>query len=300
MNSISNRPQFVFVTDGRLLRPTLFAMYGLLRHLSGPGTVHFWGHNLGAADWAAVERVATVNASASLQCLALEASDLAGAKGPTSHISAATMGRLHIPAKLSGRVLYLDGDIQVVGDLAPLFTLDLQGQPIAAVRDFVVAKWFSRVPMSSRVAKRMDALRKVLRQDDVSNYFNAGVLLIDTDAVRSDPVLLSAFNDVARASAFPSGDQDYLNLLLHKRTHLLNPAYNSSWGRSDRQRAFAQILNGDAEETRAMKDTIVHFHGPRKPWMRSLSSLLSWRAPAILRYWRDLRQFRRSYHDLAP
>jgi lipopolysaccharide biosynthesis glycosyltransferase len=46
---------------------------------------------------------------------------LAGAQPVGSYISAVAMGRLIIPRKLTGRVLYLDGDVRVTADVSQLF-----------------------------------------------------------------------------------------------------------------------------------------------------------------------------------
>jgi len=66
-------PQIAFVTDRGFLKPTLVAMWGVLRHLSVPGIIHFWGDGLRDEDWEAVHRVASKNPAVSLNCLALMA-----------------------------------------------------------------------------------------------------------------------------------------------------------------------------------------------------------------------------------
>jgi len=294
-------PQIAFVTDRGFLKPTLVAMWGVLRHLSVPGIIHFWGDGLSEQDWEAVRRVAATNPDVTLNCLALSADELSGAKGPTAHISAATMGRLHIPARISGRVLYIDGDTQVVGDVAPLFSLDLNGCPIGAVRDCVVAKWSARnLKVRAKCLARISELQGLMEQADISRYFNAGVLLLDTDAIRAEPELHKAMRDLVRASAFPLGDQDHLNNVFRGRVHLLNPAYNSSWRDAPRQRRHIARLGGDAGESRALRDVIVHFHGPEKPWKRPRRDVWKSRARAVWRYRREMQIYAQSYPDLVP
>lgn len=86
-------PQIAFVTDRGFLKPTLVAMWGVLRHLSVPGIVHFWGNGLDEKDWDSVRRVAEINPNVTLSCLALSALDLEAAKGPTEYITGTAMGR---------------------------------------------------------------------------------------------------------------------------------------------------------------------------------------------------------------
>lgn len=294
-------PQIVFVTDHGFLKPTLVAMWGVLRHLSVPSIIHFWGDGLSEQDWEAVHRVASTNPSVTLNSLSLTSADLEGAKGPTAYISAASMGRLYIPARISGRVLYIDGDTQVVGDVAPLFGLDLKGCPIGAVRDCVVAKWSSRsLKVREKCLPRVRELQELMQQSDISRYFNSGVLLLDTDAIRAEPELHQAMQDLVRASACPLGDQDHLNNVFRDRVHLLNPAYNSSWSRAARQRRHIARLGGDVEESKSVPDIIVHFHGPEKPWKRPRRDLWKHRARAVWRYRREMQQYVQSYPDLAP
>lgn len=294
-------PQIVFVTDRGFLKPTLVAMWGVLRHLSVPGIVHFWGNGLDEQDWGSVQRVAETNTNVSLNCLAMSDIDFEAAKGPTEHITATTMGRLFIPSRLSGRVLYIDGDTQIVGDVAPLFSMDLKGSPIGAVRDYLVTKW-SIDSLSSRddVPSRIRQIQQLLSNNEVSQYFNAGILLIDTDAIRADAELLNAMQDVALASSYPMGDQDHLNLVFLNRVHLLNPSYNSTWDRAKKQRQQIAQLGGSAEETKSLRNTILHFHGAQKPWKVARYDLWKRRARAVWNYRREMREFGRIYPDLMP
>ncbi len=296
-----NLPQIVIVSDSGFLKPSLITMWGLLKHISVPGILHFWGDNLTADEWEAVARVARTNPSVELRCLKLTASELLDAKCPTEFISAAAMGRLYIPKKLSGRVLYLDGDTQVVGDVAPLFSLDMRGHPVAVVRDYVVAKWSTRgLKVNDRCQSRVVELQTLMESADVSAYFNSGVLLLDTEAIRADPGLLNAMCDVARASSFPLGDQDHLNNLFRGRVHFLNPAYNSSWSRTTKQRRHIGRLGGDAGEKAKIPNIIIHFHGPQKPWKKLRYNLWSQRTRAAWRYRYDLKQYLKNFPDLAP
>ncbi|MCA0922747.1 glycosyltransferase family 8 protein [Pseudooceanicola nanhaiensis] len=275
--------QVVLITDGGLLRPTLFTMWSMLRHSSEQLKVHFWGDGLTTEEWKAVETVASGASNCDFHPRAITPDELAGAQSQASHISAATMGRLFIPRHLSGRVLYLDGDVAVTGDVAPLRKLGLAGKPLGAVRDFMTAKRASR--------RERDA--------PPAEYFNAGVLLMDCDALRNRPEGLDRLEDVAHASSLRMGDQDHLNLLYPGEAHLLNPAYNSSWGRTAEQRGFVRRLGGHASESALLPDVMVHFHGPKKPWKRDRFDLWSQRARAVRAYRRDMGAYTRAYPALS-
>lgn len=298
---VNMQPQIVFITDRGFLKPTLVAMWGALRHLSLPGIVHFWGNGLTDEDWKAVERVAKINPKVTLNCLALADSDLAEAKKPTKYITETAMGRLYIPSRLSGRVLYIDGDTQIIGDVAPLFSLDMKGALIGAVRDyFITARHMHNRNPREKVAKRVRELQGILGQNDISKYFNSGVLLMDTDTIRAHTELLEDMQDIIRASSHPLGDQDHLNRIFLNRVHLLNPAYNSSRGRAEVQRRQINRYGGATEETKSMKNIIIHFHGAEKPWKVARYDLWRRRARAVWNYRRELREYGLLYPDLVP
>lgn len=137
-------PRIVLITDEGMLKPTLFTAWTMLRRFKGNAELHFWGYSLDDWQWESVAHVASCNPEVALRPLRLQAADLAGATPVGDYISEVAMGRLFIPSKLSGRVLYLDGDVRVTADLSPLFSLDMRGHPLAAVRDYVVSSWMEK------------------------------------------------------------------------------------------------------------------------------------------------------------
>lgn len=281
-----------FVTDRGLLEPTLVSMWSLLRHLSRPCEMHFWGDGLNDAEWDQVAQVAAIHPQSRLCPRRIDPADLAGCKSPAAHISAAAMGRLFIPRHLDGRVLYIDGDTLVNGDVAPLFDTPLDGNCLGAVRDYVTADWASEGQGKPGHRKR---LADIAAHVQPRNYFNSGVLLLDCDAIRAEDALLRRTEDVLAASATEWGDQDHLNFIFQNRVAFLNPAYNSSWGRSDRQRRFSMSFGAARTETARLPDVIVHFHGPRKPWKKPRYDLWSRRARAVMAYRRQMRRFRQRF-----
>lgn len=271
-----------------------------LKYFSKPVTVHFWGDQLTDNDWNEVKRVAQTTPLVKLNCLALTGEDVGGRKQTSTRLTAAMLGRLRIAEKLSGKVLYIDGDIHVKGDLAPLFAIDLNGHLIGAVRDFVVAKWAAiNLNTSAKHFKRIAALQKLLGQNDISKYFNSGVLLIDTDAIRAEPKIYEAMRDVTAANNYELADQDHLNKVFNGRTLMLNPAFNASWSRTRRQRKNSKFLGGTFDECQSLPDYIVHFHGTPKPWVKARKDIWKARSRAVWRYRRAQKEFERMYPDIT-
>lgn len=147
--------------------------------------------------------------------------------------------RLALPQLLreEARVLYLDADTIIVDDIGSLFEADLGGCPVGAVRE----------PSRSR---------------PWNPYFNAGVLLMDLDAMRGNVCGDLIWTANHRKMDFP--DQDALNIVCHGAVHELPAIWNSCpW--------TAQPPNA----------RIIHFAADREYWTRPLFQ--EWAA----RDWRD-------------
>lgn len=165
----------------------------------------------------------------------------------SGHFTAATYSRLALPSILPAeftRVLYLDIDIAVIGDLEKLYETDMKGFPLAA-------------------APNDDELQgsRRLYLEPSSGYFNSGVLLIDLPSLRQE-------NLVEKASAFM---QNYPERIAYADQDVLNHLYQASWLRLDQHWNYqtGSLLHDiySASPTQ-VKPSIVHFTGDRnfKPW----------------------------------
>ncbi len=109
------------------------------------------------------------------------------------------------------RLLYLDCDTLVVGELSELFSTDMEDSAAAAVLDSLSD----------------GAYKRVIGFDEEDTYFNAGVLLFDIEN-------WTRFNCQERIRklieqpklALPNNDQDRLNILLKDQKKLVSPKYN--------------------------------------------------------------------------
>jgi lipopolysaccharide biosynthesis glycosyltransferase len=175
-------------------------------------------------------------------------SDLAGGVNFTVTTYARLLIGDHLPREVD-RVLYLDGDILVRGDLQPLWSTNLEGRTAAAVTDL------PRYEFNSTLGLPADAL-----------YFNAGVLLIDLARWRRLDI-------GARALAFSRQhpdrlrwcDQCALNFILHDDWVLLDRVWNFQ------SMDVAHVVNGHVRFDSVRPDRlaaarIIHFNGRSKPW----------------------------------
>jgi lipopolysaccharide biosynthesis glycosyltransferase len=147
------------------------------------------------------------------------------------------------------RVLYLDSDIVVVGSVAPLWRIDLDGALLGAVD----------IPGSDRGATDLG-----MRAED--GYFNSGVLLIDLKQWRETRALDTVLHYV---EAYPERmmrdvDQEALNACFHGRRKRLDYKWNTMW--SFFREPLALPLAPAEIETVRREARVIHFNGSSKPW----------------------------------
>lgn len=165
-----------------------------------------------------------------------------------THLARATYLRLWAPGALAAdydRILYLDADMFAdAGGFSRLMEVDMQGLPLAAVRD--VQQWY-------RPTRDVAEYRAAGRPGRA--YFNGGLLLIDV-ARYLEADLLGKALEIARAhpEQVRHHDQSLLNLALDGHWLELSPVWNWQW-------PIKYALYGDWAGAR-----LHHFIGHYKPW----------------------------------
>lgn len=145
------------------------------------------------------------------------------------------------------RVLYLDADMVVVGNIAPLWQVDLEGALIGAVD----------IPGSDQGVRQLE-----MRMED--GYFNAGMLVIDLQQWRTTEACETVLKYVQDHPERISYDQDALNACFYRRTKRLDYKWNVI---RPFYREPTPLPLGRAEIERIRRDAlIIHFNGGSKPW----------------------------------
>lgn len=179
--------------------------------------------------------------------------------------------RLLLPALLGGlpKVLWLDCDVLVFGNLRELWHTDLAANAAAAVPEYGAR--------SLRAIVTADMIGSIVppgKADDPG--FNSGILLIDLDRWRADGLGEHALAlSCAHANELKFADQDALNVVLAGRWHRLDLDWNVQLGalRSipvvPQERIYPEVLERAAALIQAPR--ILHFAGS-KPWKSGLRS----------------------------
>ena len=179
--------------------------------------------------------------------------------------------RLFIPSFLPKGVkkaIYLDVDMICCKDITKLWEIDLQDQPIAAVKDrsgVVSSEWGGI------------ANYKELGLDPNTPYFNTGLIMFNTDVWRKEGItqqIIKAVEDNIKHAGFP--DQYGLNVVLARRCLSLDFRWNC-YSMLDEKEPF-----------------IIHFIG-NKPIYKSYSDNENY-SNEFFRYlkstpWKDFRPY---------
>ena len=175
------------------------------------------------------------------------------------------------------KVVYLDSDIIVKGDVAKLYDTDLGDNLVGAVTD-VDYLGMLNLKSSNRFAYTKD----VLEMDDPYQYFQAGVLVLNTKALRTD-IPVKTWLEEAQDPRFIFNDQDILNKRCEGRVMFIDPKWNVMNNGCNRIQSACQYAPASYfdEYLEAREDEyIVHYAGAEKPW----NSLTCDRGPLYWQY----------------
>jgi lipopolysaccharide biosynthesis glycosyltransferase len=240
----------VLAADDRYARPLAVVLRSLLENV-GPArrpVVYVLSDGMTVDSKARIFRIAQrANAANLIRWVDME-SELPREPQGAGHLSRATYARLLMPRLLPlyvERALYLDTDVLVRGDVTELLRLELDGRPIAAARDVM----FAKVPHPTL--------------GPVTDYFNAGVLVIDLDAWRTSGFPERVLACAEQRDDLRFADQDAMHVV-GTEWQELEPQWNVQlgflWG-PERSAHFRE------ERVRLTRDArIMHFTGSAKPW----------------------------------
>ncbi|MDB5614930.1 MAG: hypothetical protein JWQ22_2583 [Devosia sp.] len=175
-----------------------------------------------------------------------------------------------LPAEVT-RIVYLDCDTMVRDDIAALFDWDMEGNPVAAVRDLGGA-W---IVAGRDVRGNRDIF------DVAASYFNSGVMLIDVAGWRAANIV--DYVQKAEAEGIMQRiyyDQDLLNLVFRGRWLQLPWRWNTIDARPVHE---------------GLDPAILHYTGKAKPWFIITSMR---RSVAFTRFYRHIMT-NKIFYDFA-
>jgi lipopolysaccharide biosynthesis glycosyltransferase len=239
-----------FCFDKAFLHYTKVTILNACQKTSGSIIIHAFGRDIAEEDIATLSRLIP---SVTLYFYDMSAVDY-GSVNLLSHISISTMDRLLIPAVVADaeKVLYLDADLYIRGDLRELFDVPLNGNAIAA-RSSIHDEWKDGYNLILNIANRFapDKAAKFRSEfyaggDIHFNAYNAGIMVMDVARLRA-----ARFSNmmIAMVREYGFHDQIAVNVFTRgARTEL-----DEKWNHFPSQ----EMINDPA---------IVHYIGTAKPW----------------------------------
>lgn len=181
------------------------------------------------------------------------------------HISVETYYRFLIQEILPDydKVLYLDSDLIIQGDISELYSVDLGNNLLAAAHDI---DFLGNLNMKD--GKRLTYAKKVLGMKNPYDYFQAGVLVLNTAEMRQ-LYSIETWLDYASDDRFIYNDQDVLNAHCEGRVTWLDYDWNVMIDCNNRIAnvfSFAPASAFDAFNDSRNHEKIVHYAGFEKPW----------------------------------
>lgn len=175
-------------------------------------------------------------------------------KQSATHITVATYYRLLAELALPrdvDRLIYLDCDIVVRGDLAELYNTNIDDCAIAAV--YQHNEW----GLANRTFERLDIPLEF-------GYFNAGVMLVNLNYWRKNNVTNRLLNYIKEyGNRIRAHDQDTLNAVLYKETKALDYKWNFLPIFLD---SLSLTFPSKVDYSIKQEPIIIHFVNRPKPW----------------------------------
>ena len=140
------------------------------------------------------------------------------------------------------KVLYLDSDIIVVGDISELYNTDMGTNLVAAAPDDIIQ--YNKV--------FQDYAELVVGVAKYQHYFNAGVLLMNLDELRKFKFEEKFLYLLGTVKFSVAQDQDYLNRLCKGRVTLLSHDWD--------------VMPYVNDETKPEDIKLIHYNFAYKPW----------------------------------
>ena len=198
MNTIS----VVLITDSNYVVPTAVTIKSILVNADNPVEIYVLGVGISNKNAKSLERA---GANVIRTDVKLPQFD-----GRHPHVSAAALLKFDLPNIFAAKdkILYLDTDMIILGDLGKLFNTDLGKHYAAVVKDMA--------------AVRDNHATKLGHKD----YFNSGMMLLNLAKMRVDEISQKLIDYKLNKDVGHFMDQDCLNAVFNENVIYVSPIYN--------------------------------------------------------------------------
>lgn len=162
----------------------------------------------------------------------------------------------YLPEELD-RILYLDPDILVLNSFKKLYNIDFKDN------------FFAAATHSAPAVQGANVTRLSLSSgfDDIENYFNSGILMINLKLSRKSENYeneVKKYIEDAKSLGLLMPDQDLLNVVFRNKIISISEL---EYNYDSRKYLFYKLKNKEWDLSHVMDKTkFLHFCGKRKPW----------------------------------
>lgn len=252
----------VFITDDNYVVPTAVAITSMIKHKRASTNYQIFiiSTCLSSANVDCFKQLETDGVK--IEVVQTDVSDLEQLhefeKNGICQASVSALLKFKLPILLKDydKIIYLDGDILVKGDIADLYDIDLGDNYVAAVHD--TGKLY--------VQKEI--------YDQIPGYFNSGVMLLNLQKCRQNNITELLIETKRNSTDQSLMDQNVLNIVFQDRVKHLDVKYNflvCNLQRSKHMYSLEQLNTlFDTKYTSLKKieqnALVLHFSSKDKPW----------------------------------
>ena len=259
----------VYSTSDYFVKPTIVSIVSLLNHNRVTNIIILYSELSESSKDLLFSKISSKTNIVFLQCDSLISSKLSKYKLKKVRGNWNTYLRIFIPDLLPQyeRILYIDSDTLIKGDISNLYDINFKDTYFAAVIDHVACSKYANIEN-----------KEVL---EVGDYYNCGILLMNNSKL----VEINFTNEVLSFldktnMTFRVADQSIINFLYSHKFQSIDVGYNFYAG-LHYLNSFASKLVLNIDYTNYHKDLnkikIIHFigHWFERPWFKKHSSLFS-------------------------
>lgn len=235
-------------TDNNYVIPTIVTITSMLKNKNKDSVyeIRVLGNNLTDYNTSLIEKLG-IN-------VIPHTTSLAKFEGKHLFVSSTDLFKFDLPEVLSDwdKVLYVDTDMIIQGDLSEIFNVELGDNYIAAVKD-----------MAGMV------LENHHKRLDISNYFNAGMMLMNLKKMREDNIREKLIDYKLNKDIGYFMSQDALNSVFEEKVVWLHPKNNYMPSNISKcsNKEICEFYDISAEDCKDLDNaTIIHLTNQKKPW----------------------------------
>ncbi len=163
------------------------------------------------------------------------------------------------------KLIFTDVDLIFNEDPKELFNIDMKGAPILSVLEPVWSSWVNKNATVTGV-NIIDYSQKILKLENLHQYFNTGVMLMDIGQLNSRDLTTQMINKLSGKTRYLYQDQDVINGLLASEMGILPFKWNYEIILQrvidEAESSFTEYCNHD------ISPGIIHWIGSNKPWVQ--------------------------------